>query len=624
MTAYPAFVFVKLLILLLRPLPLRWVDLLGRALGGLAWFLPLPQKKLILANLEVAFGSMYSLRQLRQMARETFKRLARNALAAAWISAQDDEKLKSCYTIYGSTEHLLPALAEGKGVVHVMFHMGNWELLARVAASLPGLTFSTIYQPLRNKHLDDLIQSWRKKSGVNLINRHTGFLEAIARLRKGEAVAMLADQHAGDHGMWVPFFDRLASTTTLPALLSRRTGAPIIPIFCHQDRATHWNIHFGKPIHARGRKDGDVMAEIHRSLEKAIRKDPPNWFWVHQRWKTPSPNFLLSQYRRGIHVPEGARLKPFRIMVRSANWLGDAVMTLPAIQAIKKGRPDCHLTVLCPSKLTDFWKLESCVDEVRTSLDDLRKAPPFAAAILFPNSFRSAWEAWRLGIPRRVGYAGHGPRAWLLTAVCPEELRSGSFEHEVKDFCALARWCGASITSEIPRFPVRKPAGELKDWYLVLHPGAAFGSAKRWIGDSFVQLVQRFPQARWKIIGSGEERERNAELASRMAAGKARVENHTGQHSLSQLVDVLAGARAVVCNDSGPMHLAASIGTPVVAIFGSTEPAHTGPLGEGHRVVRSLVECSPCYLKECPIDLRCMKNVSVDQVESALRDVLAR
>lgn len=667
MIAFLESVFVKGLLLLLQALPWTPLMCVARCVARLAWRLDPIHRRTVLDNLAIAFGDDSSCpdgnhgrRQtspLRAIARESFARVAQNAFAAAWLAARDDQTAQKLLEISGVEENLLPAIRENRGVIVVMFHLGNWEILSRIASRIPQVKFSTIYQPLKNSRLNALLAQWRGRGGVALINRHHGFAEAVRRLRRGEAVGMLVDQHAGDHGMWVPFFNRLASTTPLPALLSRRTGAAILPLFClrtdpdKSSSRTQWRVEFGAPVVPAGRSDGEIMTEIHGRLEAVIRQDPPNWFWFHQRWKTPSPDILFRSYRRGFHVPANARLQPFRILVRSANWLGDAVLALPALRAIHDGRPDCHITLLAPPKLAGLWRGRPGVDEVVTSLDELRHRPRFHAAVLFPNSLRAALEAWRLRIPRRFGYAGHWRRA-LLTAVCPESHRSGLREHEVKDFCGLVRWLGGVVESEIPSLdwistfsshtrgvsdgvashaPQSEPSSAaprsalcVSRSYVVLHPGAAHGSAKRWLPERFIELVACFPDVRWLLVGSAEERGRNGRLAARM---DRHVRDLTGQLSLHDLAETLAGARAVVCNDSGPMHLAAAVGAPIVAIFGSTEPLHTGPLtrpGQPVRVLRHLVECSPCYLKECPIDLRCMKGVTVAAVAAALREILAR
>jgi heptosyltransferase-2 len=645
MIAYLAFACTRILFWFIQILPLNAVRKLAQLAAFCGWMVDIKHRKLILRNLKIAFADEYSEAELSKIGRESFFRFFDNSLTAVWAAGHSDEEVDSLYEVIGVTENLVPALEEKKGVMDILFHLGNWELLSRIIPKLPNAKFSTIFQPLKNPHFNRLVEKWRGASGIRLLNRHEGFGESIACLRRGEVVSMLVDQHAGDHGMWIPLFGRMASTTPLPAILARRTGAKIIPVFCRricpqgssvEQRCStlpmKWQIEFGKAISTQDRSEGEIMAEIHERLEAEIRRDPANWFWFHNRWKTPSPNFLFPKYRRGVFIPKGSKLKPFRILIRSTNWLGDAVLTIPAIRAIRSGRPDVHISILTPPKLADLWRDRGFIDEVFTSFDEL-KGKSFEVSVLLPNSFRSAWEAWRLGIPSRLGYGGHS-RSFLLTAICPEEFRAGVHEHDVKDFCGLARWMGGVIENENPilnlpqdvvgrrsSFPTFMTGGQEVRPTVVLHPGAAYGNAKRWIAERFVELVNRFPDKKWIVIGSKDESERNAGIVRQL---KGDIEDTTGRLSLQELINLLAKASAVVCNDSGPMHLAAALGTPVVAIFGSTEPVKTGPLGQGHGVIRKLVECSPCFLRECPIDLRCMKAVEVGMVEKALRETLVQ
>ena len=624
MSASLASAWVKAAASLAQRVPPRGFRRLSLIATPVAWALAGSRRRLVLRNLGILLAGKEDPAARRRLGRESFRRLFENTLWTAWMGGRTDDELRGLFELRGVEKNLLPALAHGRGVVAVLFHLGNWEALARAVVGIPGIEFATIYQPLRNPSADALVRQWRSRTNVGLISRHGsgagGFNEAIRRLRRGGVVGVLVDQHAGDHGMWVPFLGRMASTTPLPALLARRTGAALIPVFCRETGCARprWSIEYAAPVPVEKRTEGAIMETIHAGLEREIRGNPASWFWLHDRWKTPSPNILFPAYRRGWHASDHSTLQPFRVLVRTPNWLGDAVMAIPALRAIRAGRPDVRLAVLTPPKLATLWKGQSFVDEVFTNLRAIPHGR-FEVAILFPNSLRAAIEAWRLGIPRRFGYAGHHRRR-LLTAVCPESFRSKPEEHQVHDFLGLARWLGGAPESEIPRLELIAAPRDEKATTVVLHPGAAYGSAKRWLPERFVELVKRCPDLRWQLIGNEAERAGNAALAATMGPA---AEDLTGTIDLVQLAGVMASAGAVVCNDSGPMHLAAAAGARVVAIFGSTDPARTGPLGSGHRVLRAPVDCSPCFLRECPVDLRCMKAVTVEAVERALREILA-
>jgi lipopolysaccharide heptosyltransferase II len=385
-------------------------------------------------------------------------------------------------------------------------------------------------------------------------------------------------------------------------------------------------------------------------IEQQIRRAPEDWFWVHNRWKTPEPNFLLSHYKRGIYLPPGisARdLKPFRILIRSSNWLGDAVMSVPAVRAIKGGRPDVHVTIAAPDKIAPMWKLIPEVDAIIPLSEDslipvvrlLRQQMPFDVAILFPNSLRVALESGLSGIPRRVGYRGHW-RSWLVNQIVREPRKPGPPEHHSLRFLRIARECGAETsnppsqgfgaagiehrTSKI-EVPNLNQTSNIKHQTLIgLCPGAEYGPAKRWLPERFAEAAAKITaqsSAQWILFGTKNDAAIGEQIAA--AIGDHCV-NRIGQTTLDQLIDELRQCRLLLTNDTGTMHLAALLRVPVVAVFGSTESRLTGPLGNGHIILRHHVECSPCFLRECPIDFRCMKAVSADEVAGAVLSLLAK
>jgi heptosyltransferase-2 len=376
-------------------------------------------------------------------------------------------------------------------------------------------------------------------------------------------------------------------------------------------------------------------------IEQQIRRAPEDWFWVHNRWKTPEPNFLLANYKRGIYLPPeiSARdLKPFRILIRSSNWLGDAVMSVPAVRAIKGGRPDVHVTIAAPDKIAPMWKLIPEVDAIiplpKGSLLPvvrlLRQQMPFDVAILFPNSLRVAVESWLSGIPRRVGYRGHW-RSWLVNQIVREPRKPGPPEHHSLRFLRIARECGAETekTSNVQRptsnaqlAGVYEPSTIDHQLKIGLCPGAEYGPAKRWLPERFTEVAAKITaqsSVQWILFGTKKDAAIGEQIAA--AIGDHCV-NRIGQTTLDQLIDELRECSLLLTNDTGTMHLAALLGVPVVAVFGSTEPRLTGPLGNGHIVLRHHVECSPCFLRECPIDFRCMKAVSADEVAGAVLSML--
>ena len=313
-----------------------------------------------------------------------------------------------------------------------------------------------------------------------------------------------------------------------------------------------------------------------------------------------------------------------RVLVRAPNWVGDAVLSLGALRDVRRNFPRARLEVLARPWVAPLYEAVAEVDAVRPSRGfqadrrELRGA--FDAAILLPNSFAAAFTAWAAGIPERWGYATDG-RAPLLTrsARVPPEVRGRS---QVYYYRAMLAGVGLTVSASPdvrlrPRDEWSSRADELLGGagpWIGLNPGAFFGSAKRWVPARYAAAGERLARAtgaRIAILGGRSERPLGEEIAAAMEA-PARV--LCGETSLGELVGVLARVRLLLTNDSGPMHVAAALGVPVVAVFGPTDWRETGPVGERHRLVREPVHCSPCLLRECPIDHRCMRRVGVERV----------
>src|SRR5436305_10744885 len=619
---------------LVAVLPLPFLFALGQWLGLGAWVGSGKYRRLATRNLEIAFANEKSPRELRELVRCHFQRLGANLLCSAKLAQMPPEKILERVEVE-NIESMAREFRAGVPVVLVLSHLGTWEVFAQLMPTFVGFVRNaSVYQGLGNRFIDEHVRRTRSQTGLELFDRHDGFDPVIELLRSGGGVGVLSDQHAGDRRLVAPLFRRLASTSPLPALLAKRTRAAVIAAAVYTTGPARWRMVFSGRFDRPGASVADLTSKINEIIEHQIRVAPEDWFWVHNRWKTPQPNFLLAQYKRGIHLPAGVSrsdLKPFRILIRSSNWLGDAVMSVPAVRAIKHGRPDAHVTIATPEKIAPMWKLIPEVDAIIPLLNDslfpvvslLKRQPAFEVAILFPNSLRVALESWLSGISRRVGYRGHW-RRWLVNQTVAHPRKPAPPEQHSLRFLRIARECGAETSSIQAPTANAAPAIAHRALKIGLCPGAEYGPAKRWLPERFAEAAAKISarsSAQWILFGTKKE----AELGDRIVAAIGyHCVNRIGRTTLDQLIDELRECRLVLTNDTGTMHLASLLGVPVVAIFGSTEPLLTGPLGNGHIVLRHHVECSPCFLRECPIDFRCMKAVSVQEVANAVLSILSK
>jgi len=209
-------------------LPLPFLFAFGELLGVCAWMFSGKYRRLATRNLEIAFANEKSPRELRQLVRRHFRRLGANLLCSAKLTQMPPEKILERVEVE-NIEAMAREFRVGVPVVLVLSHLGTWEVFAQLMPKFVGFVRnSSVYQGLGNRFIDEHVRRTRSQTGLELFNRHDGFEPVIDLLRSGGGVGVLSDQHAGDHGVWTPFFGRLASTSPLPALLAKRTRAALI------------------------------------------------------------------------------------------------------------------------------------------------------------------------------------------------------------------------------------------------------------------------------------------------------------------------------------------------------------------------------------------------------------
>jgi heptosyltransferase-2 len=330
-----------------------------------------------------------------------------------------------------------------------------------------------------------------------------------------------------------------------------------------------------------------------------------------------------------------------RVLIRGVNWVGDAVMTTPAVAGIRKTFPRARISLLVKPWVAGVFEGNPHLDEILPyqqedrhkgvsgllrAAQDLREAH-FDLAVLFQNAFEAALIAALARIPHRIGYNTQG-RGFLLTTAVVQD-RSTKALHHVEYYQALLSAVGWVEDEEEPTLylcnEAEQRAGVLlggegvrsEEAIVALNPGATYGSAKRWPAERYAALADRLVEdLGMKVVLTGAQADGPVAQAVRARARYPdRVVDLTGRTDIQLLAAVLKRCAVFVTNDTGAMHVGAAVGVPVVAIFGPTDPKTTSPIGR-HVLLRHPVVCSPCLLRECPIDHRCMTGISVDEVFS--------
>jgi heptosyltransferase II len=341
----------------------------------------------------------------------------------------------------------------------------------------------------------------------------------------------------------------------------------------------------------------------------------------------------LQVSRRFARDPEVVR----RVLVRSPNWVGDAVMSLPVLAGLRRLFPLAEITVLAVPRVAPLFAAQPGVTEIIRYpsgrgkwqvLWDLRGR--FDVALALPNSVESALGLWLVGVPSRVGYNTDGRSLFLKEAVSGHRHLRGL--HTIFYLLGLLKALGGVATFTPPtlylepeevdsaaQFLSEVDLAEQGPW-IGFSPGAAYGPAKRWPTERFAALGTALQQefgARLALLGGSTERQVAREVKEQL---KAPVVDLVGRTSLRQALGVLSQLRLLITNDSGLMHAAAALSVPVVALFGSTDPVATGPFSSRATVIRHPISCSPCFKRTCDIGYPCLNDISVDAVMAAARN----
>ena len=320
------------------------------------------------------------------------------------------------------------------------------------------------------------------------------------------------------------------------------------------------------------------------------------------------------------------------VLLRSTNWLGDLMMTLPATWQLKCALPaDVPLWVFTPKHLAPVWEAAPWMDgvipfaarhPVAAEIAEV-KSHGFGLGIVMPNSFGSAWDLWRCGIPRRLGRAGN-LRSLLLTDRLPAWKR-GEGEgkwHQLSYYLELMSVLGnIQNTAECPPLEVSADAAasygiHKGERWLAIAPGAAFGPAKEWPAENFAVVAREHLDRGGKAVIVGTAKE--TLLAREIQRIVPNALDLTGKTTLAELMSILQNVDMLLANDSGPMHLAAGLGTTGIALFASTDPVATGPLGAPWEILVATADCRPCFQRECPWAgvhrYRCMRELTPQRV----------
>ena len=594
---------------LLAALPLSLVQLKCRLLGDFLFFVPTQRRRLLLSNLHHAFPEKPHAWH-KQIAREHCRRVIEMGFFAIALPALSKERLQRRFTLSKRLRENLDEDAEGSAPPALLLvpHFSAMEVLTAVPALYKGplpRPMGAIFRPLDNPRLNQWIRRSRERWGMRLFSRKEGFQKAKSLLSQGGHLGLLFDQNARRHGMVAPFMGRLCATTRLHGLLSEKYRPRLYAFY--PIRRGFWRAELDiEPIECPHEVAATTLA-ANAWLERKLRESDEtcaDWLWLHDRWRihySPFQRLRLDRTVKDILKPAKAFYgykhlpRKTRIWIRLPNWLGDVLMALPLLRAIRRGRPDAELSLLVQPSLVPLLEPLAVADRLlplppkglgyfRFFLKKRFEYPD--THILLTNSLRGDGEARLIGTPQRFGMQRPGKWRPLLTHTwrLPRSLDETTL-HQTEVWAQFLGHFG--LQAPLERTPLK--------WPRTAHPSSPRGSSTLTVGlicGTENDPSKRWPVAHWrtlipklfslestiilKLFGTAND----LPITQAVAAGfpPDQVRDLAGQTDLRAFAEQLLTCTLVICNDTGGMHLANALGVPVLAIFGPTNPVRTGPV----------------------------------------------
>ncbi len=557
------------------------------------------RRRLVYSNLDHAFPER-SKEWKRTIARESSRRLFETALLSFASPFFDERRIRAMIRIAPSVEAAFRAQHEKPHPMLVSSpHMAYWECLTWVGLFLPTTLpeFGVIFRPLDNPTADAWVKSTRERFGLRLLSRKQGLQEAFKILKRNAIVGVLFDQNAGVQGALSTLLGRVCSTSELPGLFAEKSRARIVAFYAR--RLGFWRMEFEMAEVAHNNTAADATLALNRWLESALTSDDnlcASWLWSHDRWRhqdMPSKRFRLEAKRNLLAEDLAARgltqlPRKTRLWIRLPNWLGDVVMALPLLRALRAGRPDAEITLIGKSSFFPFLSELGLADHLLalpprgrgyfSHFWRLRERFP-DVYLLLTNSLRGDLEAWLTGCRQRFGLIKHGRHRPLLTHEfdVPRDFDE-SRHHQLQLWENFLRHFG--LEQPLDRSPLYlQPKTEHAKFTFGFIPGSENNPEKRWPVAHWRTLLQSlvadYPDAEFLLFGTANDRSITAAIAAGFGSS---VLDLAGKTDLAAYVTQLTRCRLLVTNDTGGMHLANALGVPLIALFGPTNPVRTGPV----------------------------------------------
>jgi heptosyltransferase-2 len=592
-------VFVKSLGLCLSKLPYPILEKLTECLSLVLKTVPNSRWRLLLSNLSHVFPD-WSLFKIKSVAFESSARMFEMGFfSLCYPFMSGEERRRTVFYNEETANKLMELRSSGRPVLMLIPHTCLFESLATSPFFRPfgGRSLGAIYRPNKNPILDKWITKAREKVGIKTFSRKEGIISARAHLKAGNWLALLYDQNAGVRGTGMKFMGRICAVSPLPDLLSR--NKEVICVHAIARRLSFFRTKL--ELKVLDEKRGNISEQCHDVLESDIECSGsgfPEWLWSHGKWKINNMSHEYFQLQeKFLHLSfDEKKDRAYRLAVRMPNWLGDIVMSVPLVLAIKKGRPDLRISLFCMKQYSE-WLRNLGIAEVIIELPDQRSRVGyffeflsyrryfFDANLLFSNSLRGDIESLLLGAENRFGLARDYSRPFL-TDIYQLEKGNNTKLHQSILWEKMLNHFGLREKLLFSPFsiPDRLKPDSVDLITIGIAPGSMNTPEKRLPVSEWVKICRGIQQGLEKfkiefkveLFGTSKDRQICSKIVEHLSV--MNIQDYSGNTTLVQLSEKFKELDFLICNDSGAMHLANLMGTPIAAIFSVTNKNVTGPI----------------------------------------------
>ncbi|MDR1303008.1 MAG: hypothetical protein LBJ81_00105 [Puniceicoccales bacterium] len=616
-------------------LPPNWVELLCRFLGRFFFTFFRRRRRIILSNFAHAFPGK-TRAECKKLARESCARMVELGLLAVALPYFSEKRIRRSFHLDGSIGEFFREKVKNNGPRIILLpHFSQMEALAAIPLlndAAKESEIGVIYRPFTNKILERWIRRTRERFGLKLLARGNDFWAAKAMLERNGIVVILFDQNANEGGILATFFGRIAATTYLPDLLYRHFSCPIYMLMPQRTgvfraKCSVERLPLEPEIPGNGRSNYPVIRAMNAWLERKLSADDGvccDWLWAHNRWHT------LDQAHNWLSLPQKRRAfdnskieKKVKIFIRMPNWLGDITMTIPAVKAIRRARPDAEVTLIARKNFVQFLQALSLADRI---LPIGRRAN---GKTFYPLAYyRQLWGYRRLEPDFLIRIGNDSTTGDIeVLLMSPKSSFAPHFINKKRPYfserIAMDRDSPTVHQAENIRYFIEK-MGYRGDWDFTpidlkipkakaigLICGSENNPEKRWPTPHWIALIEALlgrTAADIVLFGTPDDAAITQEIKSHFP-GERRLIDRAGETSLFEFRDEIAACALVIGNDTGGVHLSNFLGIPTVILFGPTNFHKTRPIFD-----------APTYIIQSP-DPKNFSALTPDIVLNALSDI---